>query len=288
MTGYGRSQRWNGNVKLTVELKSVNHRFCEVVVRLPKYLTVFEDTIKTHIQQHIHRGRFEVHLTTSGEGAIKRKLMVDWELFDAYQAAINQMKQRLNVDDDVSLNDLLNVPDLFEIEEETDVDQFKPHIIAAIDEALQQLIHMREKEGAALANDLKQRQQSILMILARIEQLAPKVKEAYQKRLEVRMKEFLQQRAEIDEYRILNEVAVYTDKSDIQEEITRLKSHCQQFVAIIENEGSIGRKLDFLVQEMNREANTIGSKSQSTDISHWVVDLKSEIEKMKEQIQNIE
>lgn len=289
MTGYGRYVGYLNELKLTVEIKSVNHRFCEMSFRLPRHLLLFEDRLKRQIQEKIHRGRIDVFVSYQSDTLTKRKLNLDWDLAQAYLSSVQQMKDRLHVAGDITVQDLLGIEGLFQVvEEESDVEQFRNPLFNALDQATLQLLEMREEEGNALAQDLSKRVIAIQETVALLTEYSPKVKAFYQNRLELRMKEFLQHRAEIDEARIINEVAIFADKSNIDEELTRLASHCQQFTRTLSLEEPVGRKLDFLVQEMNREVNTIGSKANDIEISQHVVELKSNIEKMKEQVQNIE
>jgi uncharacterized protein (TIGR00255 family) len=289
MTGYGRYEGYFNDVKLTVEIKSVNQRFCEVSIRLPRHLMLFEDRLKRQIQEKIHRGRIDVFVSYQSDTLTKRKLSLDWDLAQEYLSSAQQLKERLQVDGDITVQDLLGIEGLFLVEEEdSDVEQYCIPLLHAVNQATLQLMEMREEEGNALAEDLTKRVISIRETVAMLTEYSPRVKALYQNRLELRMKEFLQDRAAIDEARIINEVAIFADRSNIDEELTRLASHCQQFTRILSLDEPVGRKLDFLVQEMNREANTIGSKANDIEISQHVVELKSNIEKMKEQVQNIE
>lgn len=289
MTGYGRYEDYLNDIRLTVEIKSVNHRFCEISIRLPRHLMLFEDRLKRQIQGKLHRGRIDVFVSYQSETLVKRKLSFDWDLAQAYLSSVQQMKDRLQLSGDMTVQDLLGIEDLFQVEEEeSDMEELRNPILEAANQATIQLLEMREEEGMALAQDLKKRVFSIQETVHTLTVYSPKVKEHYQNRLELRMKEFLLNRVDLDEARVLNEVAVFADRANIDEELTRLASHCQQFTRILSLDEPVGRKLDFLVQEMNREANTVGSKANDIEISQHVVELKSNIEKMKEQVQNIE
>jgi uncharacterized protein (TIGR00255 family) len=289
MTGYGRYEGFLNDIKLTVEIRTVNHRFCELSIRLPRQLMLYEDRIKRQIQENVHRGRIDVFISFHSDTLAKRKVKPDLELAEAYLSSIQELKDRLHVEGEFTIRDLITLEDLFRVEEEeSDVEQFDVPLLSAVMQATDQLLQMRVEEGKALARDLSHRVSTIRETVQRITEYAPKVKDHYEKRLEVRIKEFLQQRADLDEARLLNEVAVFAEKSNIDEELIRLTSHCDQFTGILALEEPVGRKLDFLIQEMNREVNTIGSKANDIDISQYVVELKSTIEKMKEQVQNIE
>jgi uncharacterized protein (TIGR00255 family) len=289
MTGYGRYEGFLNDIKLTVEIKTVNHRYCELSVRLPRQLMLYEDRIKRQIQEKVHRGRIDVFISFHSDTLAKRKVKLDLELAEAYLSSIQELKDRLHVAGELTVHDLLTLEDLFQVEEdETDVEQFNVPLLTAVMKATDQLLEMRVIEGKALKEDLSYRVLTIRETVNRISEYAPKVKDQYEKRLETRIKEFLQQRAELDEARLLNEVAVFAEKSNIDEELIRLASHCDQITGILTLDEPVGRKLDFLIQEMNREVNTIGSKANDIDISQYVVELKSTIEKMREQVQNIE
>lgn len=289
MTGYGRYEGFLNEIKLTVEIRTVNHRFCEVSIRLPRQLMLYEDRIKRQIQEKVHRGRIDVFISFHSEFLARRKVKLDWELAEAYVSSIQELKGRLHIEGELTVHDLMTLEDIFQVEEEeSDIEPFNVPLLSAVMQSTDQLLHMRVEEGKALAKDLSHRVLTIRETVKLITEIAPKVKDHYEKRLEVRMKEFLQERAELDEARLLNEVAVFSDRSNIDEELTRLTSHCDQFTVILGLDEPVGRKLDFLIQEMNREVNTIGSKANDIDISQYVVELKSTIEKMKEQVQNIE
>lgn len=289
MTGYGRFETVQEETKLLIEMKSVNHRFCEVSFRLPRTLMVFEDKLRKIIQEKVHRGRIDVFITLQSENLSKKELKVDWELVQAYIDSSRRIQQEWGLTGEITVKDLIGIQDLFHIEEaETDAEQIQQLLTHAIQKATEQLVHMRIEEGKALAHDLQQRVALIEETIQQLKVHAPKVVEQYRNRLEVRLKEFLEEKAEIEESRLLPEVAIFSERSNISEEITRLESHCQQFRYNLTSKEPVGRKLDFLVQEMNREVNTIGSKANDLLISQLVVELKSNVEKIKEQVQNIE
>jgi uncharacterized protein (TIGR00255 family) len=288
MTGYGRAEAIVQGITLTVEMKSVNHRFREISVRMPRSLSLFEEQIKKCIQQHISRGRIDTYLFMSSEQWGIRKLNVDWSLAEAYVQAAEEMKNRLGVSGNITLQDLLSIPELFVIDERSDAEDLKAVLLETVERAVRDLVHMRAEEGRQLEADMLERLLVIKEILHRVTECSPQIKEAYQSKLRSGVEDFLQNRAELDEARLMNEVAVYLDKSNIDEELTRLDSHIHQFQQLLKKDEVLGRKLDFVLQEMNREVNTLGAKSQSTTISQSVVNLKSELEKLREQVQNIE
>ncbi|MCQ6279719.1 YicC/YloC family endoribonuclease [Bacillus sp. EB600] len=287
MTGFGRSRAESGAFSITVEMKSVNHRFCEFNIRMPRQLLKIEEKIKKKLNQHIRRGRVEVYVTLEGEGTVSRKVHVDWKLIEEYHQFISEAKKKYKIDGVITLEDLLKREEFVHIEEsEVGNEELENLVLTAIEDAGLLLKKMRVAEGEELKKDITTNLHQIERVVHELQGDAPLVIKAYQERLTKRMQEFLN--GQFDESRILTEVAVFADKADINEELTRLMSHIQQFFQTIEDSEPIGRKLDFLVQEMNREANTIGSKANDSNIAKKVVNMKSLLEKLKEQIQNIE
>ncbi len=289
MTGFGRSKKELESFKVIVEMKSVNHRFCEISVRMPRQFLLFEEKIKKAVNQYIQRGRVDVFVTVEGEGYINRSLQVDWDLISQYEKAIKKTKDLFKLEGTFTIDQLLHLPEVFTVNEnENGIEELEEVILEVTKSAAMELHNMRKIEGTALKNDIAQRLHIINEVVQNLKPYSAQVVEKYKERLEKKMNDFLEGKFELDEGRILTEVAVFADKADINEELTRLESHVSQFFKIIETDGSIGRKLDFLVQEMNREMNTIGSKANDVQISQKVVEMKSELEKIKEQVQNIE
>lgn len=287
MTGFGRGKKANDRLTITVEMKSVNHRFCEVTVRMPRQLLMFEDKVKKIILQYVKRGRVEVFVNVEGEGLTKKKLQVDWQLLSDYYQSLQEANERFSLQDRVTLSQLFSLEGVTEIvEEEAGNEEIEQLLIDATHEAALQLKGMREAEGRALINDIREQLSFITACASQIQMFAPEVSEQYRERMVKRVGEFLQ--GAIDEVRILTEVAIFAEKADINEELKRIHSHVEQFTAAICSDAPIGRKLDFLVQELNREINTIGSKANDSRIALQVVEMKSALEKIKEQVQNIE
>jgi uncharacterized protein (TIGR00255 family) len=287
MTGFGRGKKESNHLTVTVEIKSVNHRFCEISVRMPRQLLMFEDKIKKVILQYVKRGRIEVFVNVEGEGLTKKKLQVDWQLLSDYYQNLQDANERFSLQDHVTLLQLFNLEGVTEIvEEETGNEEIEQLLIDATHEAALQLKGMRELEGQALLNDIKDQLSLLSESALKIKMAAPEVVEQYRERMVKRVSEFLQ--GVIDEARILTEVAIFAEKADINEELKRINSHIEQFTATMHSNVPIGRKLDFLVQELNREINTIGSKANDSRIALHVVEMKSALEKIKEQVQNIE
>lgn len=287
MTGFGRSTRGNERIKVIVEVRTVNHRFSEYHFRMPKNLIKLEDKLKKKLSEHIKRGRIEVFIAIEGEGLYNRKLSIDWKLLEEYFEYIKQIQNRYQIKDEVPLKDILNREELFIIDEqEAGNEVIEGLVIEALAEAAAYCKQMRETEGKALLEDVLLHIEKIRERVVMLRQFAPTVVEQYANRLKKRIQEYSE--LQLDEARIMTEIAIFADRSDINEELTRLDSHIVQFKQIVGDKEPVGRKLDFLIQEMNRETNTIGSKANDAKIAAEVVELKSYLEKIKEQIQNIE
>jgi uncharacterized protein (TIGR00255 family) len=287
MTGFGRGKTESEAFLVNVEIKTVNHRFSEMNIRMPRQLLKIEDKMKKILSSHIRRGRVEVYVSVEGEGIVSRKIQPDWQLIEDYFQFINEAKSKYGIEGTITLHDLLNRTDLLHIEEsEAGNEEIEKLVLTATEEAVLLLKQMRMAEGEVLKKDLLAITAQIETNVTELQKFAPLVVRAFKERLTKRMQEFVN--GQLDETRILTEVAVFADKADINEEITRLRSHIQQFLQTLNEYDPIGRKLDFLVQEMNREANTIGSKANDSNIAKKVVDIKSLLEKLKEQVQNIE
>jgi uncharacterized protein (TIGR00255 family) len=287
MTGFGRARAQSQSCSVNVEIKTVNHRFSEYNIRMPRQLLKIEDKIKKALNEHIGRGRIEVFISLEGQGVTSRKLQVDWNLIQEYFQFIKEAQNKYGIEGSITLEDLLGRSDLVHIEEsETDNAELDQLVLAAVEEAVIQLKQMRLAEGLELKRDLLDIIAEIQNHLADLQTYAPSVVQLYKDRLTKRMQEFAN--GQVDETRLVTEVAIFSEKADINEEITRLKSHIGQFVQTLNELDPIGRKLDFLIQEMNRETNTIGSKANDANIARIVVEIKSLLEKVKEQVQNIE
>ncbi|WP_050614720.1 YicC/YloC family endoribonuclease [Bacillus testis] len=287
MTGYGRGTSENEQMKVHVEVKTVNHRFCEYNIRMPRQLLVLEDKIKKHLAAHIKRGRIELFVNVEGDGLIHKQLEVDWPLLQQYMDKMDEIEKLYQIKTDHTPFNLPQLEGVFTIQEkQASNPEIEATILEAVRQATMQLMLMREAEGEALKEDILTQLSKLDESAKRVSVFAPSVIELYRERLQQKMAEWTA--GMIDETRLLNEVAIFADKADINEEITRLNSHISQVRLTLESSEAIGRKLDFLVQEMNREINTIGSKANDSRIAIEVVEMKSLLEKMKEQIQNIE
>ncbi|MCT2344229.1 YicC family protein [Niallia taxi] len=287
MTGYGAGSRKGNGISVSAEMKTVNHRFCEQIVRMPKQYLTLEDAVKKLISQYIHRGRAEVFITIDGEKAKNQKMVVDWQLLDEYYRVLEEMRARFTIKEPVSVSELLQNKDCFQLlDDPVNVEEMESMLLGAVKDAAIQLAVMREAEGRELKTNILALLQSVHQVTDKLKRLAPKVAESYRERLKAKLDSYTS--GLVDESRLLTEVAIFAEKADINEELVRLYSHIHQFASIIEESEPVGRRLDFLLQEMNREVNTIGSKGNAAEIASAVVDLKSSLEKMKEQVQNIE
>lgn len=289
MTGYGRGEVETQIHNLVIEMKSVNHRYSEVLVKMPKKLNMFEDKIKNRVKNSISRGRLEIFINFEEQVGEDYEISPNFAVMDQYVNTLKMIKDRYSLKDEIRLDMIARYPDALSITyKEADEETIWNLLSEALDKALSALMEMRKKEGDKLAEDVLGRVSNIQNILSKIEAQTPQLVEAYELRLTDRIKELLSDLAEIDENKIAHEVAIFADKTNIAEEIVRLNSHFIQIQDIFKAGGAIGRKLDFLIQEMNREINTIGSKSPDLNIANAVIEVKSEIEKIREQIQNIE
>ena len=288
MTGYGRAQGTFSGGEISVEIKSVNNRYLDCGVKLPRVYAFIEDSVKALVQKHISRGKVDVFITINSSGADNVKISVNGPVVEGYLKALKQIASDYGVVDDISVNTLTRFNDVFLVEkQEEDEDEVKNAILGVVTEALEAFGAMREKEGNALKENLLQKADDILALVAQVEERSPVTVEAYRARLLAKMQEVLEN-TKIDEARIVQEAAIYADKVAVDEETVRLRSHVDQLKSMLAEGGVIGRKLDFLMQEMNREANTIGSKGNDVQQARTVVNIKSELEKIREQIQNIE
>lgn len=286
MTGYGRAFREIDGRQLTVELKSVNHRFLDVSVRLPRSLMFLEDPARKQVAARLNRGHVDVFLTYRNLRTDARKVSVDRALFEAYAAALDSVAG-LGLPDDRTLMGVARMPDVMTVTEaEEDQEAVLALLTETLSEALDGLVAMRAREGESICRDLAARVGAIERMTGEVEARYPETVEAYKARLRAAMEELIGSGA--DEARLMMEVAVMADRSAIAEETVRLRSHVRQLQSLFEADEPIGRRVDFIVQELNREVNTITSKSQDIPITRLTVDMKAEIEKLREQVQNIE
>ena len=288
MTGFGAGEMATPTGKYLVEIRSVNHRFREIVVRLPRDLTPLEDRVRTLVHDRILRGRIEVAIMRENQGKRARTVKTDLDLATAYINALNDLKRALLISGPVDLSAVLSFPDLVRIEEEKeDLEASWPAIAESLDLALDRLVAMRGTEGARLASDMQERAARLSRQVDEIEVRVPRVVEDYHARLSRRVAE-LAGGVPVDPGRLAAEVALFADRSDVTEEVTRFRSHLAQFQATLAANGAVGRTLEFIVQELGREVNTIGSKANDLEITQRVIAMKSDLESLREQIQNVE
>lgn len=288
MTGYGSARGVSGELKITIELRSVNNRFLDCSIRIPRVYTVLEDAIKAEVQKAISRGKVDVFVTIDASEANDVLIKVNESVADAYVAALNALSVRYKIANDLTAVSLARMPDVLTVsKEETDIETLGKDICAILREALSDFNRMRAVEGEKLREDVLSRAAEIEKMVGIIEERSPETVREYREKLLKRMREALDT-VQVDEQRILTEAAIFADKTAVAEETVRLRSHIAQLRNMMEAREPVGRKLDFLIQEFNREANTIGSKCNNLELQHTVVSLKSEIEKIREQIQNIE
>lgn len=288
MTGYGRAQGTANGKDILVEIRSVNNRYYDFTARIPRMYGYLEEKLKSFLQGGISRGKVEVSVLISNNEVKDEQIEINRFIAKGYIDALRGANEELNLADDLSLSHLIKLPDVFNVKkiiEDEELVWSSVKIFA--EEALDKFIKMRETEGEKMKADILERIDLVWRMVESVERRSPETVQNYRNKLFARLKEVLSDN-NIDEQRILFEAAVFAEKIAVDEETVRLKSHMQQFKALMESKEPVGRKLDFLVQEMNREANTIGSKSQDIEITKLVVDIKSEIEKIREQIQNIE
>ena len=288
MTGYGRCVETVNGREFTVEVRSVNNRYLDCTVKLPRSLTFAEETVKQAVKAAISRGKVDVYITVRSEGGMEAKVTLNAAMVEGYLAAMKQMVSEYDVKDDISVSLLSRMNDVFSIErEEVDEEQLMADLMGVVKQALENYNAMRCTEGKALENDLRSRGNTILELVSQVEAGNAQTVVDYRTRLENKLKEVLANTS-IDESRILTEAAIFADKVAVDEETVRLRSHLQQMNNMLTTGGAIGRKLDFLLQEMNREANTTGSKCTDVRLARIVGDIKAELEKIREQTQNIE
>ena len=288
MTGYGRASAEVDSMMITVELKSVNHRYFELSSRIPRVYGFLDEKVKSFLQEYISRGKVECYIQIDTLEADDVVVKVNHSLASGYICAYNEIAQRYDIRNDISVSSLTRYSDVLSVhKEQADEEKVWSAVKTVLQQALESFIKMRETEGERLREDVLVRADTILENVEFIEQRSPQTVSEYRVKLETRIKELVAD-ANIDEQRILTEAAIFADKTAVDEETVRLRSHIEQLYSMFEDEESVGRKMDFLIQEINREANTIGSKAQDVEISRKVLDIKAEVEKIREQIQNIE
>ena len=288
MTGYGRAVETVNGREFTVELRSVNNRYLDCSVRLPRILSFAEDAVKQAVKASVSRGKVDVFISMRSEGGEEVSIQLNKNVLEGYLQAMRQMVSEYGITDDISVSVVSRLPEVFIVDKpQVDEEQLQSDLMQVVNKALAGYDAMRSAEGAALDKDLRTRGNTILSYVAKVEEGNGKTVSDYRTRLENKLREVLEN-TNIDESRILTEAAIFADKVAVDEETVRLRSHLEQMNTMLDGGGAVGRKLDFLLQEMNREANTIGSKCTDVNLARVVVDIKAELEKIREQTQNIE
>lgn len=288
MTGFGRSERVTDAYKIVVEMKSVNHRFCDINIKLPKKISFFETNIRTYLKKYIERGKVDVFITYEDFSDDNVKLKYNKDVAEKYMGYFEEMSKDFEIENSITPAQLGDFPDVFTVEEQAvDQDELWKIIETSLDEAAKMFVQSRITEGENLKKDMIDKLDGMRAAVDYIEEISPELVEEYRRKLTDKIIEVLDNPV-IDENRIATEVVIYADKICVDEETVRLKSHISSTKKILEDGGSVGRKLDFIAQEMNREANTILSKANSLDVSDKAIQLKTDIEKVREQIQNLE
>lgn len=289
MTGYGKQSLNVDGREYQVEIKSVNHRYLDINIKMPKTLSYLEETVKKEISEKIKRGKVDVFITYENNSKEGRNITINKELAELYIEQLKELAEEEKISSNIEVMEIAKFPDILTIKADEEDEKIKQEIIQVTTEATNKIVEMKAIEGEKIAQDLLQRINKIENKIMEISSKSTGLIEEYVVKLEKRIQEILKTE-EIDKSRIAQEVVIYADKCSIQEEITRLKSHIYQFRNLITNNQNeaIGKKLDFIIQEMNRETNTIGSKANNLEITNGVIDIKTEIEDIREQIQNIE
>lgn len=288
MTGYGRTQKVLNGRDILVEIRSVNHRYYEYSSRIPRTYNYIDEKLKVLLKQKISRGKVDVNVSINNIEGRDTAIAINKGVAEGYVNALRSVAEEFNLKDDITLSKLIKLPDIFNIQKAPDDEEQVWNDVAEVaTEAIEKFVEMREKEGIKLYNDVLEKTSLILEMVGKVEELSPITTENYRNRLYQKLNEILNGK-DFDQQRIITEAAVFAEKIAVDEETVRLRSHISQLVDLLESGDAIGRKLDFIVQEMNREVNTIGSKAQDLNITKLVVDMKAELEKIREQIQNIE
>ena len=288
MTGYGRSQKILNGRDISVEIRSVNHRDYEYTSRIPRTYSYIDEKLKAVLKTSVARGKVEVSVTINNIEGKDSQIAINKGVAEGYVTALRSISEELALSDDLTLSNLIRIPDVFNIQKTPDdEEQICADVSEVTAEALERFVAMRETEGTRLKNDILEKADFIIERVKMVEELSPLTVEAYRNKLYKKLSEVLADK-NIDEQRIITEAAIFSEKIAVDEETVRLRSHIAQLRDILESNEAVGRKLDFIVQEINREVNTIGSKAQDLNITKIVVDMKSEIEKIREQIQNVE
>ena len=287
MTGYGKASLSVENREYQIEIKSVNHRYLDMNIKMPRAISYLEEEVKKTIMSQIKRGKIDVFVTFENNSTEGRKIQINKEIASIYIKELKKLAEEENILANIEVTEISKYPDVLSIQNEQNEEKIKQELIEVTNQATQKLVEMRSVEGRKMAQDLLQRVEEVQQKVVEISTQSTGLIKDYVVKLESRIKEILPNH-EIDQNRLAQEVVIFADKCSVQEEIIRLNSHIDQFKDFLQTEEAIGKKLDFLIQEMNRETNTIGSKANSLEITNRVIDIKTQLENIREQIQNIE
>ena len=288
MTGFGRSTYENEGREYIVEIKSVNNRFTDINIKMPRNLNYLEEKIRKQILNNISRGKVEVSIQLNNNSDLGKKINLNTDIAKKYIEELKKLSEETNIIDNINIMDVAKFPDVLNIRIDEEAEEvIEKELFTALDSAIDSFLDMRQKEGSKIKVDLENRIEVIKQKIEQISSISAGLVDEYVVKLETRIKELLKTDV-VDQTRLAQEVVIYSDKCSVEEEITRLKSHISQFLNLLNENIAIGKKLDFLIQEMNRETNTIGSKANNLEITNFVVDIKTELENIREQIQNIE
>jgi len=287
MTGFGRGKYENEGRNYTVDIKSVNHKYTDISVRLPRFLNSEEDKIRKRISSAISRGKVDVFITFENYGSKGTNIRINKELAKDYIRELKSLAEEADLKFNVDVIDISKFPEILKIEDEQDEELIGNELMFAVDDALSKFISMREIEGNKLIEDIEKRIYVIQEKVNEIAKYSSILVQEYMEKLKMRVSELLEP-STVDENRLMQEIVIFSDKSSIEEELTRLKSHISQFLELVKQSSPIGKKIDFLIQEINREVNTIGSKANNLEITNGVIEIKTQLEDIREQIQNIE
>lgn len=287
MTGFGRGEYENEGRTYTVDIKSVNHKYSDISVRLPRFLNTVEDKIRKRVSNAISRGKVDVFVTFENYSSQGTTIKINRELAKEYIKELKLLADEADLKFDVNVIDITKFPEILKLEDDEDEELIANELMIALEKALESFVSMREVEGTKLIEDIENRIHVIEGKVGEITKFSSTLVEEYIQKLETRVKELMKDNV-VDEARLMQEIVIFSDKSSIEEELTRLSSHISQFLNLIKESSPIGKKIDFLIQEINREVNTIGSKANCLDITNRVIEIKTEVENIREQIQNIE
>ena len=288
MTGFGRSTYENEGREYIIEIKSVNNRFTDINIKMPRNLNYLEEKIRKQILSNISRGKVEVSIQLNNNSDLGKKINLNTDIAKKYVEELKKLSEETNIIDTINIMDVARFPDVLNIRIDEEAEEvIEKELFTALDSAIDSFLDMRQKEGSKIKVDLENRIEVIKQKIEQISSISAGLVDEYVVKLETRIKELLKTDV-VDQTRLAQEVVIYSDKCSVEEEITRLKSHISQFLNLLNENIAIGKKLDFLIQEMNRETNTIGSKANNLEITNFVVDIKTELENIREQIQNIE